>query len=186
MLIGAHGSTTLLDLGAINIERGRDVGLPYLNAMREELGLDRYDSFEALTSDVGTREALRQVYGGDIDKVELWVGGLAEDHVNGGLLGETFHRIVEDEFLRIREADPAYWENQDWSPEEHDLIAGTTMSDIILHNTGIRSIQDNPFMAAERRDFGDTPEHPELPQLIISKGPGVLEHHHSQTDEMLA
>lgn len=30
----------------------------------------------------------------DLDTVDLWVGGLAEDHEDGGELGETFRTYV--------------------------------------------------------------------------------------------
>src|SRR3954447_14762946 len=66
------------DLAAINIERGRDLGLGTLNQTREALGLQAYTDFAQITHDQGTVDALRQAYG-DVDRIDLWAGGLAED-----------------------------------------------------------------------------------------------------------
>ena len=43
-----------MDLAAINIQRGHDLGLGTLNETREALHLTPYTSFEQLTSDPGT------------------------------------------------------------------------------------------------------------------------------------
>ena len=37
----------------------------------------------------------------DINDIDLWIGGLAENHVNGGMLGELFSAIVGDQFSRL-------------------------------------------------------------------------------------
>ena len=45
------------------------------------------------------RDLLMLVYD-DIDDIDLWIGGLAEVHVDGGMLGELFAAIVADQFIR--------------------------------------------------------------------------------------
>ncbi|MGZ5127641.1 MAG: peroxidase family protein, partial [Burkholderiales bacterium] len=69
-----------MDLAAINIERGRDLGLGTLNETRVALGLAAYTSFDQITSDPQTAANLATAFG-SVDKVDLWTGGLAEDHV---------------------------------------------------------------------------------------------------------
>jgi len=44
----------------------------------------------------------------DINNIDLWVGGLAEDHVYDSELGETFHKIMLEQFIRIRDGD-RFW-----------------------------------------------------------------------------
>jgi Animal haem peroxidase len=102
---------TQLDLAAINIQRGRDMGLGTLNQTREALGLTPYTSFDEITSDPETAAALEQAYG-SVDAIDLWVGGLAEDHVAGGVIGQTFGLIVGDQFTALRDGDRYYFENQ--------------------------------------------------------------------------
>ena len=45
-----------MDLAAINIQRGRDLGLGTLNQTREALGLPAYTDFAQITGDQGTVE----------------------------------------------------------------------------------------------------------------------------------
>ncbi|MGL5011383.1 MAG: peroxidase family protein, partial [Paracoccaceae bacterium] len=40
-----------------------------------------------------------------IDRVDLWVGGLAEKHINGGMVGSTFWVVLHEQFDRLQEGD---------------------------------------------------------------------------------
>ena len=46
-------------------------------------------SFSEITKDSKTAEKMEELYQ-DINNIDLWVGGLAEDHESGSELGETF------------------------------------------------------------------------------------------------
>ena len=78
-----------LDLGALNIQRGRDHGLPSYVKWRKHCGLDgpgEISTWGELASAIESPELrgkLQQLYGhpGNID---LWVGGLMERPVQGG------------------------------------------------------------------------------------------------------
>src|SRR5262249_34400208 len=71
-----------LDLASLNIQRGRDHGLSDYNTTRAALGLPKVTSFDQITSDPTLAAQLQSVYG-SVDNVDLWVGGLAEDHLRG-------------------------------------------------------------------------------------------------------
>ena len=45
--------------------------------------------FSEITKDSKTAEKMEEVYH-DINNIDLWVGGLAEDHESGSELGGTF------------------------------------------------------------------------------------------------
>jgi len=137
-----------LDLGALNIQRGRDHGLPDLNTVRESYGLDPYLSFGDLTSDAYLASQLEMVYG-SIDKVDLFVGGLAEDNVPGATVGETFQLILVDQFTRLRDGDSFWYENR-FSEYTIEHLEQTKLSDIILRNSDIDYIQNNVFLQSER------------------------------------
>ena len=77
-------------------------GIGNLNETREALGLHPYKSFAQLTDDPGTLQALKDTFT-DINQVDLWTGGLAEKHVKGGLLGQTFAEIISDQFEALRD-----------------------------------------------------------------------------------
>jgi hypothetical protein len=141
-----------LDLAATNIQRGRDLGLPSLNQMRTALGLTPYTSFSQITTDSTVSHALSVAYI-DINKIDLWVGGLAEDRVSGAMVGSTFQAILIDQFVRTRDGDNQWYENIPWPPEELAWIKGTTLSDIILRNTDTARMQSDSFIAVERADL---------------------------------
>ncbi|MDN3564706.1 peroxidase family protein [Paeniroseomonas aquatica] len=155
-----------LDLAAINIQRGRDLGLPHLNEMREALHLDPYTAFCQITDDQGTVAALEQAFG-SVDAVDLWTGGLAERVMPGAFVGETFGLIIADQFERSRDGDRLWFENQGFDAETLQQIRHSGLSDIILRNTDTQHIQDDVFTFAERRAEGSEAMDPELPQLVI-------------------
>jgi len=141
-----------LDLAATNIQRGRDLGLPSLNQMRVALGFPAYTSFSQITSDSTVVLALQNAYG-DIDKVDLWVGGLAEFPATAAMVGPTFQAIIIDQFTRLRDGDSQWFENQPWSASDLEWLRATTLSDIILRNTDTIRMQSDAFVAVERADL---------------------------------
>ncbi|GMG83907.1 hypothetical protein LNKW23_31210 [Paralimibaculum aggregatum] len=147
-LFAADGEAGL-DLAAINIQRGRDLGVASYNDLREALGLERAESFADITSDADLAAELEALYG-DVDLVDAWIGGLAEDPYGDGMLGETFSLVIIDQFTRIRDGD-AYWsEAGQFSDRELDALWDTTLADVIEANTDIGSVQDNVFLAYTR------------------------------------
>ncbi len=151
------------DLAALNIQRGRDLGVASYNDMRESLGLERVVSFDDITSDATAAARLAMTYG-DVDLVDAWVGGLAEDAVDGGMLGQTFSLVMIDQFTRLRDGDKYWSEGRiGLSEREREDLWDTTLSDIIERNTNVENIQSNVFIAMERivgndhanRLFGD-------------------------------
>ena len=154
-LFGAPGQGGM-DLAALNIQRGRDHGLADYNTTRAAYGLPKVTSFAQITSDPQLQQKLQQLYG-DVNKIDLWVGGLAEDHVKGGNVGETFARIIADQFTRLRDGDRFYYENVFKGAELRD-IQNTTLSSILKRNTNLKNLQDNVFIfrtSIEGRVFGD-------------------------------
>ncbi len=138
-----------VDLAAINIQRGHDLGLGTLNQTREALKLTPYTSFDQITSDPATAAALEQAYG-SVDAIDLWTGGLAEDHVAGGVIGSTFAKIIGDQFTALRDGDQYYFENQGFDKQTLNEIKGTTLSDLIMRDTDTSAMQSDAFVATER------------------------------------
>ena len=106
---------------AINIQRGRDHGLPDYNTARMGYGLPKIERFEQINPYYGvdtalgrevTRdiERLREVYSDDIERCDIWACGLAETTPEFGP-GELFTEILYDQFMRIRHADRFWYEN---------------------------------------------------------------------------
>ncbi|MDY6785598.1 MAG: peroxidase family protein [Cyanobacteriota bacterium] len=159
-LFGSPGSGGF-DLASLNIQRGRDHGLASYNDTRIALGLGAATSFADITSDVSIQNALASVYS-SADEIDLWVGGLAEERVNSGLVGELFNTIIADQFERLRDGDRFFYQN------DLDLLAlvpdigDTQLSDIIRRNSAISTIQDNAFIVVQ-----DVPEPSTLIAMLL-------------------
>jgi hypothetical protein len=158
-----------MDLAAINLQRGRDLGLGTLNETRVALGLTPYTSFADITSDAETAAALEAAYG-DVNKVELWIGGLAENHVAGGMVGQTFGVIIAEQFQDLRDGDRYWYQNQGFDPATMREIESMTLSSVILKNTDTEHMQSDAFVFYERRSGltdGGVMENPDSPQLVV-------------------
>ncbi|QDT98645.1 peroxidase [Gimesia aquarii] len=133
------------DLASLNIQRGRDHGLSDYNSTRVALGLEAVESFSDISSDPEVAAKLEALYG-TVDNIDLWVGGLAEDHLPGSSMGETFTTIIIDQFERLRDGDRFWYENV-FSGDALKEINGTTLADVIERNSDISGLQENVFFA---------------------------------------
>jgi heme peroxidase len=82
-----------LDLAAIDLLRTRERGVPRYNQFRRLFRLRQADSFEELTGESDVAEHVRQVYGGDIERVDLMVGLYAEPKPEGFGFSDTAFRV---------------------------------------------------------------------------------------------
>ena len=116
------------------------------NDTREALGLSRATSFAGITTDPDVQNALEEAYEYDVDNIDLWVGGLAEDPLvsKGSQLGELFTTIVVRQFDAIRAAD-RFWHERDLQGTERNFVRNTTLSEVIRNNTNIDDLQNNVF-----------------------------------------
>ena len=137
------------DLAALNMQRGRDHGIPGYNAVRGlVLGVDEmftgWDDPD-LNFLPGVKEAMMSVYA-SIDDIDLWIGGLSEVHVNGGMLGELFSAILIDQFERLRSGDRFFYLSDGMFEDFWlDMIQNSTLSAIVMRNTTIGSMRYNAF-----------------------------------------
>jgi peroxidase len=139
------GGVDEMDLIAIDIQRERDVGLGTLNQTRAAIGFKRYTSFAELTSDPVLQQNLRTVYG-TIDNVDLFMGGLAENHAPGADVGPTFQAIIAHQFHALRTGDRFFWLNEGFDRQTASMIANTTLADIMERNTATPHLQANVFI----------------------------------------
>jgi peroxidase len=155
-----------MDLIAIDIQRERDLGLGTLNQTREALGLTPYTSFSQLTSDPTVAANLQSQFG-SIDNVDLFLGGLAENHAPGADVGQTFQTIIADQFDALRSGDQFFWQNENFDPQTAQIISQTTLADIIERDTGTPAEQPNVFVAQQRHASDVAAADPSAPQLVI-------------------
>ncbi len=188
-----------LDLAAINIARGREVGLGTLNQVRADLfaqtgeeSLTPYTSWSdfgahllnptslvnfiaayavdgaiAAARNLGTAagyataRSLAQtainangafMNGGDtgFQNIDLWLGGLAEQKVTGGMLGSTFDFIFATQFLALQNGDRMYYLNRLGGTNLLDQIEGQTFTDLIQQSTGATHLNGDTFGIADQ------------------------------------
>jgi len=105
--------------------------------------LPKVTSFAQITSDPTTQQELQSLYG-SVDNIDLWVGGLAEDHAPGSSMGPTFGRIIADQFTRLRDGD-RFWYQNNLNSQEMSIVQHSSLADIIARNTTINNLQPNVF-----------------------------------------
>jgi peroxidase len=155
-----------MDLIAIDIQRERDLGLGSLNQTREALGLTPYTDFNQITNDPAVVVNLQKMFG-SVDNVDLFIGGLAEDHAPGALVGDTFQKIIAQQFTSLRDGDRLWWQNQGFDDATVQQIYNTTLGGIEVRNNDTAVIQGDVFTAAERHPSDVAAEDPEAPQLVM-------------------
>jgi len=171
MLFGPPGAGGL-DLASINIQRGRDHGLPDYNTVRKEFGLDAVADFDEISSTPGIADAFDSVYD-SVDEIDPWVGLLAEDHVPGANVGETLQLVLADQFERLRDGDRFWYEADADLDDIRAEIEATRLRDIIVRNTGVVNLQENVFIVPDPGDLnGDgVVSALDLSQMLANWGP---------------
>jgi hypothetical protein len=184
--------TDVSDLGATDVMRGRDHGMPSYNAMRRAYGLAPKASFAAVTGEatqsfpdglgiddrqsldfvdlrdrdgnpvapgadgavVGTRRTtlaarLKALYG-NVDKLDAFVGMMAEPHVGGSELGELQRAMFKRQFEALRDGDRFFYlSDPDLTMirRRYGIDFRQTLADVIRMNSGA-DVRDDVFSAA--------------------------------------
>ncbi len=170
-----------LDLAAININRGRERGLPDYNTVRKDFGLTPVEDFTDITSDLNAAAQLDALYG-DVDNIDPWVGMLAEDHPDNTIAGETIQTILGQQFQALRDGDRFYYENDpELSAGEIAGIKNTRLSDVVRRNTKITIIQDNVFYAVPHDEALASAMQPQLrrSEIVVYPNPVAGEELHT-------
>ncbi len=131
------------DLVALNIQRGRDHGLPDYKSLLIILGLPNSNIYELLSNgDLALEAQLHQYYQNDTD-IDVFVAGLLEPVVAGSLVGPLFHKILQVQFHKMRDGDRFWFENR-MNSKEQCFIRQQTLSHIIKRNSGLCRV--NPYV----------------------------------------
>jgi hypothetical protein len=141
-LVGGVGPAGF-DLIALDIQRGRDQGLPSYNQVRIDFGLPPVTDFTGVTSKTDIQIKLAAAYPNGPDDADVMICAMAEDHVNGGQVGETFAAMLKDQFQRSRDGD-RFWYESFLDQATLDTVRAQTLSGIIKRNC--------PAIGAEMQD----------------------------------
>ncbi len=137
------------DLASLNIQRGRDNGLPGYNELRADYGLAPKADIAAVNPDPEITRRLSKAYT-NVNDIDPWVGGISEPPFPGAVVGELVRAVLADQFTRSRDGDRFFYLNtfpQNWK----NYFNGLHFSDIILRNTkiGKNEIQKNVFLVQD-------------------------------------
>lgn len=135
-----------LDLAALNIQRGRDHGLPDYNDIRKFYTGTPARTFADITKNTTLAAALQTQYG-TIDNIDLWIGILAEDMLPGKSVGKTMHALLKAQFEKLRDGDFYFYKSDPNLPAAiKTQVSNTKLSDVIKRNTTLTNLQSNVFI----------------------------------------
>ncbi|KAL4216726.1 heme binding [Mactra antiquata] len=153
------------DLVALNIQRGRDHGLPGYNKWRQFCRLPvitetefykHGTAFGDFTVDVSNKFRLTYRHPDDID---LYSGGVRETVLPGSQVGPTFACILGDTFRRLRYGDRFFFENPyrltGFTLDQLKTIKKLKLSKVICKTMGIARIPENVFVPSSDDEMVD-------------------------------
>lgn len=130
-----------LDMGVVDILRDRERGVPRYNQFRRLFHMKPASSFTQLTGGNASLAAeLEEVYGGDLEKVDLLVGCLCEPLPKGFGFSDTAFRV----FILMASRRL-----------KSDRFIATEWRDEVYTREGMRWVQDNSMMDVLCRHFPD-------------------------------
>lgn len=140
------------DLPAINIQRGRDHGLPPYVKFRKAVGAGAANSFADLSNTTSSRQIalLQKAYHDILYDVDLFAGAIVEFPAHGSALGATFTHILGEQFRDLRRGDRFWYERNDtctaFNLAQLTELRKVTLARVICDNAdGVTNIQRNVF-----------------------------------------
>ncbi|KAF6036601.1 hypothetical protein EB796_005080 [Bugula neritina] len=101
-----------LDLAAVNIQRGRDHGVPSYTVMRRLCRLPVPESFADLDMPDKVKNKLMRVYN-SVEDIDAWTGAVSERRMPGAMIGRLNACIIGRQFRSLRKGDRFWYEFQE-------------------------------------------------------------------------
>lgn len=162
----------VFDMGAVDIIRARERGVPRYNEFRRQLGLKPIHTFEDLTDDKEIVRELKEIYGNDaaaVESLDLLVGTLGEGHRPHGFgFGETMFQIFILNATRRLQSDRFYtdcYTDEYYTKEGMAWIDEADLKSVILRHypdlssSGLANIK-NAFEPWDETTTLDPARHP--------------------------
>ncbi|CAM4650438.1 unnamed protein product [Leuciscus chuanchicus] len=142
-----------LDLAAMNIQRGRDHGIPSYNDYRVYCNLTSAQTFDDLRNEIqnpSVREKLQRLYGTPLN-IDLFPALMAEELVPGSRLGPTLMCLLATQFKRLRDGDRFWYENPgSFSPAQLTQLKQASLARVLCDNSdNITRVQSDVFKVAD-------------------------------------
>ncbi|XP_019501829.1 PREDICTED: thyroid peroxidase [Hipposideros armiger] len=141
-------SSGTFDLASLNLQRGRDHGLPGYNEWRGFCGLPRLQTRADLGSAVASgsvADRLLDLYKHP-DNIDVWLGGLVEDFLPGARTGPLFACLIGRQMKALRDGDRFWWENGHvFTEAQRRELQRHSLSRVICDNTGLPRVPADAF-----------------------------------------
>ncbi|XP_050520848.1 peroxidase-like [Daktulosphaira vitifoliae] len=137
-----------MDVVSLDIQRGRDHGLPSYTQFRKYCGLETLNSFEELSRVMNkdsTDKLLKQYK--SVNDVDLIVGILYEKPEYSSMVGPTMKCIIKDQFTRTRKSDRLFYDLPDvFTKQQLAEIRKVTLARVFCDNSdNISTMQQSVF-----------------------------------------
>ena len=130
-----------VDLVAVNIMRGRDIGLFPYNEYRSTVGLPKVKTFDDLLGqmDSANVKALKDLYA-SVDDIDLYSGIMMEKPANGAMIGRTGAYIIAETFAALKKGDRFFYEtktgnSRSLTPDELATLRKSSLARLICSVT---------------------------------------------------
>ncbi|KAM9370675.1 eosinophil peroxidase-like [Phaethornis superciliosus] len=137
-----------LDLASLNLQRGRDHGLPGYSAWRQFCGLSQPQNLKEFSKVLGNYKLAKKfmkLYG-TTDNIDLWIGAISEPAVPQGRVGPLLACIIGTQFRKLRDGDRFWWEKHGvFTPHQLRALKKISVSRLICDNTRIKKIPRDVF-----------------------------------------
>ncbi|XP_053175818.1 eosinophil peroxidase [Scomber japonicus] len=160
-----------LDLAALNLQRGRDHGLPGYGTWRRFCGLSVPNTTSELAEILRNQTLAHkfQLLYGTPHNIDVWVGGISEPALPGGRVGPLLSCLLARQFRDLRDGDRFWWEREGvFTSAQRKNLHAVSLSRIICDNSHITHVPADAFSRTESPDAMLACSHPLIPHLDLS------------------
>jgi len=87
----------------------------------------------------------------DFNRIDAWIGGLAEREVQGGMLGSTFDAVFAMQMMKLQNGDHFYYLGRVPTTEFFiENMEGVQLADIVMRSTGATNVYADIFSVADK------------------------------------
>ncbi|XP_055490066.1 peroxidasin homolog isoform X2 [Leucoraja erinacea] len=141
-----------LDLAAMNIQRGRDHGIPSYTDYRVFCNMSTVGNFEDLQNEIKNprvRDKLKRLYRTPLN-IDLWPALMVEDIIPGTRVGPALMCLLVTQFKRLRNGDRFWYENPGvFTPSQLTQLKQSSLARVLCDNgDDIQQVQTDVFLKA--------------------------------------
>lgn len=87
----------------------------------------------------------------DFNRIDAWIGGLAEKEVPGGMLGSTFDAVFAMQMMNLQNGDNFYYLQRIIGTEFfNEFVEGNMLADMVMRSTGATHLYSDIFSVADK------------------------------------